>query len=428
MKRRYVLAMVMMGLLMLAISGVTPAAQKTLTVMLVQDYDKVLWTPDAEQFMKDHPDVKVEIVLQPSGYTEKILTMIATGMAPDVILESCGGNMLEWLVDDVLLDVAPYIARDAAFFKDWIPEYMMRSYYKGKSFGVVQPRAGLYPIWFNRRLYDAAGLPYPDGNWDFDTFRAHMRKLTVDRDSDGVPDQYGWHHSWKTWVPFLYNFGGGIQDPNDPSIILLDHPKTVEAMTFMQNLEFVDRVATPDHRFNSSRTLEAFASGKAAVTLRSATWYGSLPESMKDGETLGIALLPSNLSTPYAMTTISAFAIPKDSKNHDLAFELIKYFVDEETQRRCKVENMGVVVNHKINREFFPSGLPVWNHDKVITQSVMCPMFSVDYMMPDSATDIMSAMINAVVRDNELPAKIAVDQYVPQIREIMKDFLAKLAK
>ncbi|HHW09827.1 MAG TPA: sugar ABC transporter substrate-binding protein [Firmicutes bacterium] len=403
------------------------AATNTLTLMLYSDGDKKYFAPSIERFERDHPGVKVDVIMESANYQEKVLTMVATGVAPDVVTGSSDGNFLEWLLDGVVIDVAPYVERDAAFFKDWIPEYRLRTYYKGRSFGVAHVRAGLYPLWFNRRLFDAAGVSYPNGEWTWDAFLQAASKMSIDTNGDGQKDQYGWHHAWKTWVPFLYNGGGGIQDPNDPGKILLDSQATIEALAFLQDMDFKYGASTPNHNFNGSRANTAFFNGKAAMIIRSVSLYGGAPEHMKDGQTLGLALAPKAPNgKSHTMITIGAFGITKASKNKELAWELIKYMVDEESQRYHKVNTGCLTTNHKINQEYFPSGLPVWNHDKAVLQMVQLPMFTVDYMMPTSAITIMETMVNAVVNKNEMSPRMGIEAYMPLIKDAMQDFLAKL--
>jgi ABC-type glycerol-3-phosphate transport system substrate-binding protein len=46
-------------------------------------------------------------------------------------------------------------------------------------------------VYYNRDLFDAAGLPYPDSAWTWETMLSMARRLTRDTDGDGAPDTYG---------------------------------------------------------------------------------------------------------------------------------------------------------------------------------------------------------------------------------------------
>ena len=58
-------------------------------------------------------------------------------------------------------------------------------------------------LFYNKELFDAAGIEYPNDKWTWDDMLKAAIALTKDTDGDGQPDQYGftnWYFHWATLV------------------------------------------------------------------------------------------------------------------------------------------------------------------------------------------------------------------------------------
>ena len=85
---------------------------------------------------------------------------------------------------------------------------------------------GALALFYNKDLFDAAKVDYPDDTWDYDDYSAAMRRLTVDRDDDGVPEQWGGMLliDWDRLQVHVNAWGGHFVDPADPSRCLMAEP------------------------------------------------------------------------------------------------------------------------------------------------------------------------------------------------------------
>ena len=140
-----------------------------------------------------------------------------------------------------LLDLTPYIENDAQQLKG-IPENLMDIYkIDGKFYGVPMLSIGSF-LFYNKDLFDEAGLEYPptdwnDHSWDWDKAIEYAQKLTKDtgKSSEKVYGLYnGDSANKKSW-----NFGGDFFSPEayetgemgEPAI--LDNPRNAEAIQLM---------------------------------------------------------------------------------------------------------------------------------------------------------------------------------------------------
>ena len=65
-------------------------------------------------------------------------------------------------------------------------------------------------MFYNKPMFDAAVLAYPDDTWTTDDFRAAAAALMLDTDGDGKTDQWGVStEAWDMepfWGPLVYGF------------------------------------------------------------------------------------------------------------------------------------------------------------------------------------------------------------------------------
>jgi ABC-type glycerol-3-phosphate transport system substrate-binding protein len=166
-----------------------------------------LWDIWKQEIETLHPDIEVEFITPVPGLnTEKLLTMVATGDAPDVIQ----GSALEFAARGLLVDLTPLIERDAILEeRPYFEKSVQAVQYAGKFYSMP---GGLstYVFWVNLDQLEATGRQYPDGGvMTFDEFTAIAQELTV-LGSDGNPVQWGYAtDSWFSRMPPLIWARGG---------------------------------------------------------------------------------------------------------------------------------------------------------------------------------------------------------------------------
>lgn len=165
-----------------------------------------IWKKTIEQ---QNPDIEVEFITPIPGIsTEKLLTMVATGAAPDVIQASS----LEFAARGLLIDLTTRIAQDKIIEdRHYFTKAIEAVKYNGKFFSMP---GGLstYVLWVNRDEIEQAGFTYPqNGVLTFDQFQAVAQKVTV-LGSDGKPVQ--WAYATDTWFsripPLIWARGGDL--------------------------------------------------------------------------------------------------------------------------------------------------------------------------------------------------------------------------
>jgi multiple sugar transport system substrate-binding protein len=146
-----------------------------------------------DEFMGKNPDIRVELMMLPwSAYHRKILTMFAAGSKLDA-MRLANSYFPQFMEKGALLPLDEYIEKDRGEIdlEDFYSEALQGCRAEdGRLYGLPVDIAG-WSIYYNRGLFDKAGLSYPDESWTWDTLLDVAKKLTLDLDEDGIIDQYG---------------------------------------------------------------------------------------------------------------------------------------------------------------------------------------------------------------------------------------------
>jgi multiple sugar transport system substrate-binding protein len=131
-----------------------------------------------QAFQQKNPNISIEV--QTAAYADyftKLQTQVAGGSAPDAF-ELNYENFVSYASSGSLLDLTPFAAADT----DFKPEvYYPRAYQvfqaDGKQYGVPEQFSDVL-LFYNRDLFDAAGIAYPDASWTWKDEQAAAEKLT----------------------------------------------------------------------------------------------------------------------------------------------------------------------------------------------------------------------------------------------------------
>jgi len=182
-----------------------------------------------QQFEATHPDIEVKLEPNSQGYEDKIITSLVAGKPPDVFL---WWNFTRLAELGGIEDLTSYLERcpdlSAGMF---YPNLLRYTSVKGRIYGLPKDFTARV-IFYNKDLFDQAGLPYPKDDWTWDEFLEVAKKLTYG-------DQYGFYVSAGTYhlQPWVWSNGGDLISPDGKHVLgYLDSPETIEAVKFYTDL------------------------------------------------------------------------------------------------------------------------------------------------------------------------------------------------
>ncbi|MFC5470718.1 ABC transporter substrate-binding protein [Cohnella suwonensis] len=272
-----------------------------------------------DAFQQANADVKVDYEVVPyADYDTKLTTLLASGGEPD-LFEVGYENFRTYAAKDLLLDLTPTIAADASFKPEIYKKLAYDAFnYDGKQMGVTESFSDVV-LFYNKDLFDAKGMKYPDASWTWKEELEAAQKLTDAK--KGI---------WGTYAPIqFYEFyktivqnGGGVFDASGKPTV--NSPANVQALQWMLDKASKYKVspALNDDTFNQpDADLNAFKDGKLAMA-RFGIWnFGGFKDVPFKWD---IALEPGQTQKAHHFFADGLVA-SKNTKNADAAWRFMKF-------------------------------------------------------------------------------------------------------
>jgi len=192
-------------------------------------------------------------------------------------------------------------------------------------------------VYYNKILFDEAGLAYPGENWTFNEMFEMAKKLTKDKDGDGKADQYGMvYGTYITdgWLPFVSATGGAPLDETRKISNFKDE-KTIEG--FRKFLEPIQNGFTPSKEWIASNGngQAAFYMGKVGMLITQSSAVKNINKNAPVGFEYDVQILPVGWDgTHHCVYVPNLWTIfSRTSKGEqDAAWKWLKHFIGEESQ------------------------------------------------------------------------------------------------
>lgn len=300
-----------------------------------------------EEFEKQNPGIKVVIEGIPGSgeYVPKMILAHNAGTTPDIATLDASSSAL-FIKSGMLMDLTPLIEKDPDFNLDDFYPNIVDIARKGNALYAIPNDFTPMVMYYNKRLFDAAGEPYPKNGWTFDEFRATAKRLTRD-------GKYGFiFANWfPGWIMWLWNNGGDVFSPDLTTASgYLDSEQNAQTLTFIRDLINVDKSA-PSLSQTAATGADPFANGDAVMTV-SGHWamvgYSAAPKGA-DGKPkitladLGVVMLPNNTGKPVTVMYESGYAITKRAKHPEAAWKFIKFMTSYKS--RLILNQTGIAVD-----------------------------------------------------------------------------------
>jgi len=233
-----------------------------------------------------NPGVKINLIHQPwTGYHDKMMTLGIAGTAPDVMAIS-----RVYLANFVEANLLLPLTKEIEPLLDEIIE-IQSGMHEGEIYGI--PVWGGPSLWmYNGGMFDLAGLQRPpevyrQGDWNWDTVLDMARKLTYDRDGDGVIDVWAFESPSTIatdWVAKVHQFGGRVLT-EDGKGAAINEPAAIAGLTLWADTVHQYQVAPPWNQ----RAGVGLAQGTLAIYVR---WAAEAVSVARVNDHLSLGLIP----------------------------------------------------------------------------------------------------------------------------------------
>ena len=275
----------------------------------------------ARAFEAENPTIKVQLLHQPwDTYFTWLRDRLDSGQAPDVMFVD---NVRGYASEGQLAPLDAYIARDSFDLGDFYPRLLELSRYQGSYFGLPRDN-DTKVIFYNRTLFQDAGLEPPRGDWTWTDLRNLANRLNR-RDGAGRPLVHGFafeaNEWWQIWV--WQNGGAVFDDPFQPRQVRLGEPAAVDALQFLADLVHADRVTPPlEVLTDSGAILRLFREGRLAMAFGN---HAQIPGLIEEPDLLwDIVGLPARREQAN-LAGGAAYTIAAGSSRKEAAWALVRF-------------------------------------------------------------------------------------------------------
>lgn len=285
--------------------------------------------------------IKVNVEVVPwSNLYNRILTAVSSGDGPDVL--SIGNT---WATSLQSSGAFVPFEGDALKAIGGKSKFIASSYATGGAEGKAPtsvPLYGLaYSMYYNTKMFKAAGITTPPATWT--DFVADAKKLTKDTDGDGKIDQWGVtmagssvsNNAHQAFIRGLQNGGALYNKSGKPTFASAGEVKGIKEWV---DLMGSDKVVNPSdaESVNGSDMAATFAEGKAAMffdqapgsslAARNFKDYAAAPVPMETADATGLLGTQSHV----AGINLSIF---KNTKNLSGSEKLVKFMTSVPAQK-----------------------------------------------------------------------------------------------
>lgn len=282
----------------------------------------------AEEFEKENPGIRIDI--QVSGWNEYWTGLEAAatgGSLPDTFWMH-SNNIYYYASNDQLLDLTPYIEKSELVDLGNYPEGLVDIYsLEGKQYAIPKDYDTI-GLWYNKTVFDEAGLSYPDETWTWKDLKEAAKKLTAEDKS-----RYGMCaglHNQEGFYNFIYQNGGSVIDDNMKSGYA--NPETIGGVD--EYFSFVREGLSPEIYDDKARA-EAIQNGQCAMGLFGSWNLSGFAANDFMKENFDCAVLPmSNEGGKASIFNGLGNAVAVNTKHPEEAWKWVEYLSSEMGQKR----------------------------------------------------------------------------------------------
>jgi len=398
----------------------TPAADRTIVIRAGTGDGGDGLTPH-QQIIQNFEDANPNVIVQlepVSGrdYYARLLTQLAAKAAPD-IMQIGDDAVPSFVTKNAFVPLDDYLKNSNFDASIYLPGLLDPGKVNSKQYLLPKDYSPL-AVYYNKKLFDAASVPYPADGWTWDDLLATAQKLTL-KDDSGKVTQWGiqlpaaWTTGFEYWVAAA---GGTLISKDGKSFAgAMDSPEVARAVQFYADLYNKYQVAPQPADMNAfGGGNSEFANGKAAMML-----FGRWPQSgFKTNPNISLGVVAPPMDKVRANILFwGGFGIATSSKEPDTAFKYLSFVSGEPGAQvwkdwalpavRSVAESSGLSkdpiegvwigeLNHLVPRAY--TFTPYWNETadpalrKVLESVIIDPKADVKGLLAQAAKDAQAAL------------------------------------
>lgn len=318
--------------------GSAPAAEtKNVTLMAFGETDKNAFAATVDVFMQQNPNIKVETNFLPNdeSYYAALQTQFAGGSNPDIASMQGWGYQL-FADNQVIAGVNALRERDD-FNYAWADSEAVRQYTErnGDTY-LIPTQMATMVMFYAKKPFDEAGIPYPTDEWTFEEFVDIAQKLTK---TDGDKKQWGYQSNGNWFRDIHWMRGTGAQEFDslvDPKQSMFSQPEIVDIVQMIAS-DFYYSMGISPKPADLSAGSGGIEAGQSAMKYEGPWWFPTMVTAEKRDQgaavDFDVVLMPKQQDGNRPHRGWSEGIVIFSNKEVDPAWEVAKFVCGEEGQK-----------------------------------------------------------------------------------------------
>jgi len=278
-------------------------------------------------FEAENPDIKVDVETAPfDNYFTLLQTQVAGGDAPDAF-ELNFENFVTFASKDVLADLGPMVQADESFDAEAYYQKAFDAFsIDGTQYGLPESYSTVL-LFYNKALFDAAGLDYPTDDWKWADERAAAEAIAAT--GDDVWGHFAGVHYWEFYKTAWQNGCGFFGD--DGSVTVND-AGCVDALQFM--IDYVDDGVQPSAaEMGGVSDGDMFANGELGMITTGIWMFPTFESAEFDWD---VVVEPGNVQGGSHFFA-NGVGVSASSDKQEAAYRWLRYFTSSDDAAAIRV-------------------------------------------------------------------------------------------
>ncbi len=300
-----------------------------------------------DRFQRSHPHIKIKRINpgDSGSYNTKLQTMMAADVPPDVFYMA-SERFSTFAASGHLADLEALIAADSAnsrptldladFFQSTVDCFRFDGETTGRGtlYGIPKDFT-TWGFYYNKNLFDRAGVPYPSDDWTWDDFADAARRIGALPGVLGGAEFSCWDDPIRS---YLWTYGVDVVDEDFNSRVF--DPPVHKILAQLRGWRFDEENTLVSGDSQVAQGQDIFVTGRVGMVGPLGRWVVPTYRAIEEFD-WDFAPLPRGTQRANVVATV-AWSMSARSEHTDEAWELLKYLSGPEGQRR--VAELGLAI------------------------------------------------------------------------------------
>jgi multiple sugar transport system substrate-binding protein len=283
----------------------------------------------ADAFEAKNPGIKVNVEVTPwDQYWTKLEAAATGGSLPDVFWMHSSQSS-RYASNSVLMDLTDKIKGSSLVDMKKFPSGLVNMYVDGGKNYAIPKDYDTIGLWYNKKLFDEAGVAYPNENWTWTEFLAAAKKLT--NAEKGI---YGFGAPMdlqQGFDNFIFQNGGKVLS-DDKTKSGFDTKEVKDAMQWYIDLSLKEKVSPTQTQFAENNYTTFFESGKTAMALFGSWMLSEFAANENVAKNCDVAVLPQGKQRATIYNGLGN-AVAANTTHKEEAWKFVEFLGSEEANK-----------------------------------------------------------------------------------------------